>query len=178
MPIGLKNAPAIFQRFMNHILRDLINVCVVVYLDDILIYSKTKGEHTAIVRKALEILQANQLFLKPSKCFFYVDRVTYLGIIVTPEGVSMEKEKIKAIEEWKDPRKIKELQAFLGFVNFYRHFVKDFSSVAKPLTCLTGKDVPWTWGEQEARIQSTQAGNYKGPRPYPPKSRNPVHPRD
>lgn len=97
------------------------------------------------------ILQINQLFLKLLKCFFYVDTVTYLGIVVTPEGVSMEKEKIKVIEEWKDPWKIKELQAFLGFVNFYRCFVKDFSFITKPLTRLTGKDIPWAWGEEEKR---------------------------
>lgn len=146
MPFGLKNAPAVFQRFMNHVLRELIDVCVVVYLDDILIYSKNREEHTQHVQKVLKILQDNDLFLKLSKCSFYVTSVTYIGIVITPQGVSMEKEKVKAVTEWKEPRKIKELQAFLGFANFYRRWIKDFSSLAKPLTTLTGKDVPWQWG--------------------------------
>lgn len=149
MPFGLKNAPAVFQRFMNHIPRDLINVCVVVYLDDILIYSNNQSQHTQHVQEVLKRIKDNNLFLKLSKCHFYVTTVTYIGIIITPEGVSMEKEKIKAVVDWKEPKKVKELQAFLGFANFYRRFVPEFSSIAKPLTKLTGKDIPWKWGTEE-----------------------------
>lgn len=99
MPFGLKNAPAVFQRCMNKLFEDLINIYVVVYLDDILIYSKTHEEHTKHVQEVLKQLQDNNLFLKLSKCFFYISTVTYIGIVITPEGVSMEKEKIKAIKE-------------------------------------------------------------------------------
>lgn len=101
MPFGLKNAPAIFQRFMNHVLQELIDICVVVYLDNILIYSKTQEDHTQDVQKVLKILPDNDLFLKLSKCFFYITTVTYVSIVISPEGIFMEKEKIKAVVEWK-----------------------------------------------------------------------------
>jgi len=114
MPFGLKIAPAVFQRFMNKIFEDLIDVYVIVYLDDILIYSKNREEHTNHVLEVLRRLKENNLFLKLSKCFFYVTTVTYIGIIITPEGVSMEKEKIKAIQEWPVPRTVKQIQSFLG----------------------------------------------------------------
>lgn len=97
MPFGLKNAPAVFQRFMNDILRDLLDVYVVVYLDDILIYSKNREDHKKHVKEVLKRIQDNNLFLKPSKCFFYVTTITYIGIVISPEGISMEKDKIKAI---------------------------------------------------------------------------------
>ena len=151
MPFGVKNGPATFQRFMNEIFHDLIDICVVVYMDDILIYSANREEHTAHVLEVLKRLKENNLFLKPHKCNFYTTTTSFIGIVVTPEGISMEKEKIKAIEEWKEPTKIKELQSFLGFANFYRRFVRDFSTIAKPLTSLTRKDRKWSWGEEESR---------------------------
>lgn len=149
MPFGLKNAPAVFQRFMNDILRDLLDVYVVVYLDDILIYSKNREDHEKHVKEVLKRIQDNNLFLKPSKCFFYVTTITYIGIVISPEGISMEKDKIKAIAEWKPPNTVKQTQAFLGFANFYRRFVRNFSTLAKPLTALTRKDTKWRWGEEE-----------------------------
>ena len=149
MPFGLKNAPATFQRYMNDIFRDLLDVSVIVYLDDILIYSKNREEHTKHVKEVLHRIQENNLFLKLSKCSFYVTEVTYIGIVITPEGVSMEKEKIRAVEEWPIPKTVKQLQSFLGFANFYRRFVNGFSTIVKPLTTLTKKDNKWKWAEQQ-----------------------------
>ncbi|QRV98260.1 Retrotransposable element Tf2 protein [Ceratobasidium sp. AG-Ba] len=115
MPFGLKNAPAVLQRMMNHILRHLLGTTVVVYMDDILIFSEKEEEHAEHVREVLRILRENNLYAKLAKCEFFVKRVIFLGLVITPEGISMEEEKIKAITEWNAPRKIKEVQAFLGF---------------------------------------------------------------
>ena len=155
MPFGLKNAPAVFQRFMNHIFRDMIDVYVVIYLDDILIYSKNREEHTKHVQSVLKRLMENHLFLKLKKCEFYTTTVTYVGIVITPEGVSMEKDKIEAIQEWKTPKTVKHIQAFLGFANFYRRFVNNFSKIVKPLTALTQKEKKWQWGSEEQEAFQT-----------------------
>lgn len=149
MPFGLTNAPAAFQRFMNDIFRDLLDVTVIVYLDDILIFSEDPTKHEEHVKEVLKRLKANQLFCKPSKCHFSVTTVTYLGLVITPQGISMDEKKVEAVNKWPKPTKVKEVQAFLGLANFYRRFVKDFSSIVKPLTTLTKKDHPWTWGNKE-----------------------------
>lgn len=99
MTFGLTNAPAVFQHFMNDLFRDLLDVNVIVYLDDILVYSEDPEKHEEHVKEVLRRLKENQLFLKPSKCLFSVTTVPYLGIIITPEGMSMEKEKVKAVME-------------------------------------------------------------------------------
>ncbi|QRW25134.1 Retrotransposable element Tf2 protein [Rhizoctonia solani] len=149
MPFGLRNAPQIFQRLMNHIFYDMIDVSVIIYLDDILIYSRNREEHTKHLREVLRRIRDNNLYLKLAKCLFYTTEVTYIGIVITPEGISMEKEKIKAVQEWKEPKTVKQLQSFIGFANFYRHFIKDFSTIVKPLTLLTRQEVKWKWGEAE-----------------------------
>ncbi|QRW04602.1 Retrotransposable element Tf2 protein [Ceratobasidium sp. AG-Ba] len=115
MPFGLKNAPAVLQRMMNDIFRHLLGVTVVVYMDDILIFSEKEEDHAEHVKEVLKILRENNLYAKLSKCEFFVKKVIFLGLVITPEGISMEEEKIKAIMEWSAPRKIKEVQAFLGF---------------------------------------------------------------
>lgn len=149
MPFGLKNTPAVFQRFMNDIFRDLIDINVVVYLDDILIYSENREDHTKHVQEVLKRLREHNLFCRPSKCTFYTTTVTYIGIVITPEGISMEKEKIHAVASWTEPKTVKQLQSFLGFANFYRIFIRDFSTIAKPLNHLTKKDTKWTWTTKE-----------------------------
>src|SRR5436190_17176129 len=152
MPFGLKNAPAVFQRFMNELFSNLQDIYVVVYLDDILIYSKNPEEHTEHIREVLKRLRENHLFARPEKCYFFVTTVTYVGIVITPEGISMEPAKIKDVAEWPEPKTVKQVQAFLGFANFYRRFVPGFSSLAKPLTSLTRKESTWEWkkDQQEA----------------------------
>ncbi|CCO34658.1 hypothetical protein RSOLAG1IB_09781 [Rhizoctonia solani AG-1 IB] len=130
MPFGLTNAPAAFQRFMNDLFRDLLDITVVVYLDDILIFSKDPTEHSNHVREVLQRLARNQLFCKPSKCHFHVTTVDYLGIQISPQGFSMDEKKIEAVTSWPTPKTVKQVQAFLGFVNYLRRFIPDFSSVA------------------------------------------------
>ncbi|CUA70421.1 Transposon Tf2-7 polyprotein [Rhizoctonia solani] len=133
MPFGLRNAPTAFQHFMNDILRDLLDVTVIVYLDDILIFSKEPEEHRGHVREVLKRLQDNQLFCKASKCFFNTDTVEYLGIMISPKGISIKK------------------ASFLGFANFLRRFVPDFSQMARPLNDLIPKDQTWQWGNKEEK---------------------------
>ncbi|KAF8757123.1 hypothetical protein RHS01_03682 [Rhizoctonia solani] len=152
MTFGLTNAPAAFQHFMNELFKDLLDVCVIIYLDDILIYSKDDATHTQHVHEVLRRLMENQLFCKASKCTFHVTSVEYLGIIVLDKGFSLDKLKIQAIQEWPTPTKVKEVQSFLGFANFLRRFVANFSHMARPLHNLVKKDTPWKWEtkEQEA----------------------------
>ncbi|KAF8753957.1 hypothetical protein RHS01_06572 [Rhizoctonia solani] len=152
MTFGLTNAPASFQHFMNDLFKDLLDVCVIIYLDDILIYSKDDASHTQHVHEVLRRLMENQLFCKASKCTFHVTSVEYLGIIVSNKGFSLDKLKIQAVQDWPVPTKVKEVQLFLGFANFLRCFVANFSHMARPLHNLVKKDTPWRWDtrEQEA----------------------------
>ncbi|KAF8675482.1 hypothetical protein RHS04_06701 [Rhizoctonia solani] len=152
MTFGLTNAPALFQHFMNKLFKDLLDVCVIIYLDNILIYSKNEADHTQHVHKVLRRLMDNQLFCKVSKCTFHVTSVEYLGIIVLDKGFSLDKLKIQAVQEWPTPKKVKEVQLFLGFANFLCCFVANFSHPARPLHNLVKKDAPWKWEtkEQEA----------------------------
>ncbi|QRW23800.1 Retrotransposable element Tf2 protein [Rhizoctonia solani] len=152
MTFGLTNTPASFQHFMNNLFKDLLDVCVIIYLDDILIYSKDDATHTQHVHEVLQRLMDNQLFCKASKCTFHVTSVEYLGIVVLDKGFSLDKLKIQAVQEWPIPTKVKEVQSFLGFANFLQWFVANFSHMARPLHNLVKKDTPWKWGtrEQEA----------------------------
>src|SRR6202021_2366523 len=147
MPFGLTNAPAAFQRFMNDIFSDLLDVNVTVYLDDILIYSADPAEHKQHVREVLRRLRKHGLFARPDKCHFSVDSVAYLGFILSREGLKMDPSKVQTIMDWPEPRKVKDIQSFLGFANFYRRFIADYSRIVVPLTRLTRKGVPWTFTE-------------------------------
>ena len=146
---GLTNAPTTFQRFMNDIFSDMLDVCVVVYLDDILIYSSDTATHRQQVKEVLRRLRKHGLYAKPEKCEFHKDQVEYLGYILTPEGLFMASDKVKVIQDWPDPRKVKDVQSFLGFANFYRRFIYNFSDIVVPLTRLTRKHVPFVFGEKE-----------------------------
>ena len=135
MPFGLTNAPAAFQRLMNNVL-DLLDTCVLIYLDDILIYSDTLEEHCCHIREVLLQLQNNKLYACGDKCSFHKDTVEYLGFILSPNGLLMDPSKVSTILEWLEPRKIKDIQSFLGFANFYRRFISDYSKITVPLTQL------------------------------------------
>jgi hypothetical protein len=134
MPFGLTNAPATFQSLMNDVFRDMLNVCVVVYLDDILVYSKDDEQHEQHVRQVLQRLRDHKLYARPSKCAFFVDTIEYLGHIVGPDGVKPNPTLVKAIVEFPEPRTKKQLQSFLGLANYYRKFVKNYSKISLPLT--------------------------------------------
>ncbi|SJL06708.1 uncharacterized protein ARMOST_10050 [Armillaria ostoyae] len=146
MFFGLTNSPATFQWMMNDIFKDLIATGkVTVYLDDILIFSKTLEEHRKITRRVLELLRKHKLFLKAEKCEFEVLETEYLGVIISENSIRMDPIKLAGIAEWPVPTKKKELQSFLGFANFYRRFIKGYSDIVCPMTRLTGKET-WTWG--------------------------------
>ena len=133
MPFGLTNAPAVFQHLMNDIFREYLDQFVVAYLDDILIFSQDVVSHTTHVRLVLTKLREHGLYAKLEKCEFHCSSVEFLGYIISPNGITMDKRKIVAIYEWDSPKRVKEVQSFLGFANFYRRFIKGFSTLAQPL---------------------------------------------
>ncbi len=147
LPFGLVNAPAVFQALVNDVLRDMINVFVFVYLDDILIFSPSLQVHVQHVRRVLQRLLENRLFVKAEKCMFHSRSVTFLGSVVSAEGISMDPDKVRAVIEWPVPDSRIALQRFLGFANFYRRFIRNFSQVAAPLTALTSVRSHFTWSE-------------------------------
>ena len=140
---GLTNAPAAFQRFMNDIFSDLLNVCVMIYLDDILIYSNNMSEHHRHVKEVLKCLCKAGLYAKAEKCIFHSELVEYLGYILSPSGFTMSDDKIKIIQDWPEPRKVKDIQYFLGFANFYCWFIFNYLDIVISLTHLTRKDITW-----------------------------------
>ena len=145
MPFVLTNAPAAFQRFMNDIFSDLLDVHVIIYLDDILVYSDDPAQHTEHVREVLRRLRKHGLFAQPDKCHFSADTVEYLGFILTKDGLKMDSAKVQIIQDWPEPCKVKDIQSFLGFANFYRRFISDYSDIVVPLTRLTCKGTPWNF---------------------------------
>ncbi|MBW0587173.1 hypothetical protein O181_126888 [Austropuccinia psidii MF-1] len=140
MPFGLTNAPASFQNVVNDIFYDLLDIYVVVYLNDIMVFSKSEEEHVTHVSTVLSRLRANNLFSKASKCLFHVSSVEYLGYVVSSEGLKMDQAKLQQILNWPPPRNLKTLQSFLGFANFYRHFIKNYSKKIISLTSFLKKD--------------------------------------
>ena len=147
MPFGLTNAPAAFQRFMNDVFSDMLDVCVIVYLDDILIYSDNPELHRKHVREVLRRLRENGLYAGANKCNFHEDTVEYLGYILSPTGLTMDPVKVQTIQDWPEPRKVKDVQSFLGFANFYRRFIHEYSEIVVPLTRLTRKDLKWNFSD-------------------------------
>jgi hypothetical protein len=132
MPFGLTNAPSTFMRLMNEVLRPFIGLFVVVYFDDILIYSKSMEEHLEHLRAVFDTLRAANLFGNMEKCIFCTQRVSFLGYVVTPQGIEVDSSKIDAIREWPTPSTVTQIRSFLGLAGFYRRFVRDFSSIAAP----------------------------------------------
>ncbi|KAL2096038.1 hypothetical protein ACEWY4_008186 [Coilia grayii] len=145
MPFGLTNAPAIFQGLVNDVLRDMLDRYVFIYLDDILIFSKTLEEHKQHVRLVLRRLLENSLFVKAEKCEFHAKTVAFLGYIVAEGAIQMDPAKVSAVASWPIPATRKQLQQFLGFANFYRRFIRNYSAVAAPLTALTSTKRPFCW---------------------------------
>jgi len=143
MLFSLSNAPSAFQRLMNEVFADLLDMCVVIYLDDILIYSNSLEDHKGHVKEVLHRLHVNGLYASPSKCLFYKKKVEFLGFIPGPEGIQMDEEKVCTIKTWPTPCKVKDMQAFLGFTNFYRRFIYNYSKKSVPLTHLTKKNTSW-----------------------------------
>ncbi|KAI7137118.1 hypothetical protein KC316_g16709, partial [Hortaea werneckii] len=145
MPFGLTGAPATFQRFINDTLREYLDLFCSAYLDDILIYSRTEDEHLTHVRSVLKKLRNAGLYAKISKCEFFVPETKFLGMIVGQDGIRMDPEKIKTVQDWNSPACVTDVQAFVGFSNFYRRFIRDFSKIVAPLVNLTRKDTAFHW---------------------------------
>ena len=147
MPFGLTNAPAVFMDLMNRIFQPYLDQFVIVFIDDILIYSGSKEDHEEHLRVVLQILRENQLYAKFSKCQFWLDSVAFLGHVISAEGISVDPQKIEAIVNWKPPTNVTEIRSFLGLAGYYRKFVEGFSKLAAPLTKLTRKEEKFVWSE-------------------------------
>ncbi len=148
MPFGLSNAPSTFQFTMNEILKEFLNVFVVVYLDDILIFSNTEEEHLKHVKLVLDVLKQNEFTLAKSKCVWMKDQINYLGHVIGKGEIKPEDEKIKIIEKWRTPQNVKEVQKFIGFLNYYNKYINNFASLAKPLFNLMKKNVKFEWKKE------------------------------
>lgn len=154
MPFGLTNAPSTFMRLMNHVLRAFIGKFVVVYFDDILIYSKTLDEHVEHLKLVLDVLRKEKLFANLKKCTFCTDRLVFLGFVVSARGIEVDEEKVKAIQDRPTPTSVGNVRSFHGLASFYRRFVKDFSSLAAPLTEVIKKHVGFKWGNEQEKAFS------------------------
>jgi hypothetical protein len=148
MPFGLTNAPAMFMDLMNRVFKPYLDKYVVVFIDDILVYSKSLTDHEQHLRNVLQVLRENQLYAKLSKCDFWLDRVIFLGHVVSAEGIFVDPKKIKAILKWERPTNMTEIRSFLGLAGYYRRFVEGFSAIASPMTKLTRKEVKFEWSKE------------------------------
>ena len=144
---SLTRAPSTFQHYINDTLREFLDVFATAYLDDILIYSESIEEHRQHVCQVLTRLRTAGLQIDIEKCEFHTQETKYLGLIIGIDGVKMDPKKIETVKEWPQPRNLREVQAFLGFANFYRRFILGFSTIVKPLTELTKKDQPFIWND-------------------------------
>ena len=140
MPFGLTNAPAVFMDLMNCICKPYLDKFVIVFIDDILVYSKNKTDHEEHLRLVLELLRQEQLYAKFSKCDFWLREVQFLGHVVNELGIHVDPAKIEAIKDWEAPKTPSEVRQFLGLAGYYRRFIEGFSKIAQPLTTLTQKD--------------------------------------
>ena len=152
MFFGLTNSPATFQAMMNELLRDLINTGkVAVFIDDVIVGTETEEGHKELVAEVIKRLEENDLYVKPEKCKWKVREVDFLGMVIGPEGIKMEKEKVKGVLEWLTPKCVKDVQKFLGLANYYHWFIEGFATVARPLHDLVKKDKKWDWIEREEK---------------------------
>ncbi|GJS44293.1 putative reverse transcriptase domain-containing protein [Tanacetum coccineum] len=154
MPFGLTNAPAVFMDLMNRVCKPYLDKFVIVFIDDILIYSKNKQEHEEHLKLILELLKKEELYAKFSKCEFWIPKVQFLGHVIDSEGIHVDPAKIESIKDWASPKSPTKIRQFLGLAGYYRRFIEGFSKIAKPMTKLTQKKVKFEWGDkQEAAFQ-------------------------
>ncbi|GJT38257.1 putative reverse transcriptase domain-containing protein [Tanacetum coccineum] len=151
MPFGLTNAPAVFMDLMNRIFHEFLDKFVIVFIDDILVFSKSKEEHEDHLRTVLQILRQEKLYAKFSKCEFWLSRVAFLGHIVSSEGITMDPAKVEAITKWPRPTSVTEVRSFLGLAGYYRRFVDGFSRLALPLTKLMRKGEKFVWNDEREK---------------------------
>jgi hypothetical protein len=148
MSFGLTNALAYFMYVMNNVFMEYLDKFIVVFIDDILIFSKTEEEHEKRLRLVLEKLRSNQLYAKFSKCEFWLTEVTFLGHVISAGGVSVDPSKVKDVLNWMPPTNVSEIQSFLGLAGYYHQFIQDFSKIAKPMTKLLEKNKDFEWTDE------------------------------
>jgi len=159
MPFGLVNPPATFQTMMNEILREFLDQGVVVYIDDILIYSKTIEAHIILVRKVLQKLRKYRMAISLEKSVFHVKKVDFLGYVVATDGVTMNEKKVESVKAWRAPASVKDVQNFIGFANFYRRFIKNFSAICAPIPNLLKGDPRNFFGEKNNKRHLTTSND-------------------
>jgi len=155
MPFALTSAPSTFMRLMHHVLGEFLSKFVVVYFDDILIYSLSKEEHVHHLRSVLETLRKESLFANMEKCIFGMDHVIFLGFKINQHGIHVDQEKVVAIKEWPTPKSVSEVRSFHGLASFYRRFVLNFSTIVAPLNELIKKGVDFKWGIDQTKAFET-----------------------
>jgi len=148
MPFGVTNAPVVFMDYMNRIFRPFLDKFVVVFIDDILIYSKTQEEHAEHLRLVLGVLREKQMYAKLSKCEFWMDEVQFLGHVISAQGIAVDPAKVEAVVKWESPKLATKIRSFMGLAGYYRRFIEGFSKIVAPLTLLTQKDQPFTWTDK------------------------------
>ena len=148
MLFGLTNASTVFMDLMNRVFRPNVDQFVVVFLDDILVYSKDRESHETHLRAVLQTLRKERLYAKLSECEFWLSEVSFLGHIVSKERIRVDPKKIEVVVEWKPPRNVIEVRSFLGLADYYRRFVKGFSMIAAPMMRLLQKNVKYEWSEK------------------------------
>ncbi|GJW56624.1 putative reverse transcriptase domain-containing protein [Tanacetum coccineum] len=154
MPFGLTNAPAVFMDLMNRVCKPYLDKFVIVFIDDILIYSKSKQEHAEHLKLILELLKKEQLYAKFSKCEFWIPKVQFLGHVIDSQGIHVDPAKIESVKDWASPKSATEIRQFLGLAGYYRRFIEGFSKIAKPMTKLTQKKIKFEWSDKaEAAFQ-------------------------
>jgi len=152
MFFGMTNSPAMFQVMMNEILRDMINEGkVAAFVDDVLVGTETEEGHDEIVEEVLRRLEENNLYIKPEECAWKVRKIGFLGVVIKPSGIEIEKEKVDGVLSWLEPRNVKDVRKFLGLTNYYRRFIKNFAQVARPMNVLMRKDIKWQWEEEQQK---------------------------
>ncbi|GKD53283.1 putative reverse transcriptase domain-containing protein [Tanacetum coccineum] len=149
MPFGLTNAPAVFMDLMNRVCKPYLDKFVIVFIDDILIYSKDEKEHEEHLKVILELLKKEKLYAKFSKCEFWIPKVQFLGHVIDSRGIHVDPAKIESIKDWASPKTPTEIRQFLGLAGYYRRFIEGFSKIAKSMTNLTHKGIKFYWGEKE-----------------------------
>ncbi|GJW18321.1 putative reverse transcriptase domain-containing protein [Tanacetum coccineum] len=149
MPFGLTNAPVIFMDLMNRVYNPYLDKFVIVFIDDILIYSKSEEEHEVHLKTILDLLKKEKLYAKFSKCEFWLKEVQFLGHVVNCDGIHVDPSKVESVKNWKTPESPAEIRSFLGLAGYYRRFIENFSKIAKPLTLLTQKNKTYVWGDKQ-----------------------------
>ncbi|GMI70627.1 hypothetical protein HRI_000732000 [Hibiscus trionum] len=148
MPFGLTNTPATFQSLMNKVFKEKLRKSMLVFFDDILVYSVDWETHLQHLREVLHILRNNSLFANMKKCCFGAEEIEYLGYVISKGVIAIDKTKVESILQWPIPNSLKELRGFLGLSGYYRRFIKGYGLIAKPLTNQLKKGA-WSWGEEE-----------------------------